>query len=266
MAFGVPFKAYKVLTFDIYGTLIDWESGIFHQLRPLLQRLPETHPRRDAAELYQREFLLGIYKTLEPKIQHENPKLAYPEVLARVYENLATDFLKVPFTPEEAAAFGASVGTWPAFLDTIDAMVLLGKYYKLIALSNVDKSSLASTLASPLQSRVKFDAVYTAEEIGSYKPDLANFEYLIEHVEKDFGAAKNEILHVAQSLTHDHVPAKAIGLSPGVWIERGGGAAVLGGDQAKLEQQGKVQLGAQFGTLGELAREVEWYFEEYLKR
>ena len=257
MAYGFNFKAYKVLSFEINSTLIDWETGIFHQLRPLLQRLPETHPRRDAGELYQRQFLLGIYKVLELKLLRENPKLAYPDVLARIYERLATDFLKVPFTPAEAAAFGASVGTWPAYHGPLDSMAILSKHYKLVALTNADKSSFAATLAGPLQSKVKFDAVYTADEIGSYKPDLANFRYLIEHVERDFGAQKHEILHVAQSLTHDHVPAKAVGLPPGVWIN--GNSYVLGGDKAKLEE--KVQLGAELGSIPMLAGEVEWYFE-----
>lgn len=264
MAFGFPFKAYKVLSFDVYGTLIDWETGIFHQLRPLLQRLPETHPRRDAADLFQRQMLLGIYKTLELKILCENPKLPYRDILARIYEKLARDFLKVPFEPAEAVAFGASVGTWPAFWGTEadKTMGVLGKHYKLVALCNVDAASLAASLAGPLQSsKGIFDAVYTADQIGSYKPDVANCEYLIEHVEKDFGVKKEEILHVAQSMTHDHVPAKAVGLPPGVWIEMGGDAALLGGNKAKLELEGKVQIGAELMTLYEMAREVEWYFE-----
>ena len=135
-----------------------------------------------------------------------------------------------------------------------------------MALCNVDASTLAASLAGPLQTSKKiFDAVYTADEIGSYKPDLANFEYLIEHVEKDFGVKKEEILHVAQSLTHDHVPAKAVGLPPGVWIEMGGDSALLGGDKAKLEREGKVQLGAELTTLWMMVGEVEWYFETYLK-
>ena len=131
-----------------------------------------------------------------------------------------------------------------------------------MGLCNVDAASLAATFAEPLKSsQTKFDAIYTADEIGSYKPDLANFEYMIEHVEKDFGVQKSEILDVAQSLTHDHVPTNAVGLPPGVWIEMDGDAALLGENKAKLKREGKVKFGAQFMTLLMLAREVEWYFE-----
>lgn len=196
---------------------------------------------------------------MELEIQRDHPKLPYSDVLAQLYQRLATD-LEVPSAPAEAASFGGSVGKWPAFPDTFAAMQTLAKYHKLVVLSNVDGVSFSSTLAGPLQG-VKFDAIYTADEIGSYKPDLANFEYLIEHINKDFGVQKPEILHVAQSLTHDHVPAKAIGLPPGVWIERGGDSmSVMGGNMARLEQEDKLQLGARFLTLGDLAAEVERAF------
>lgn len=252
---------YKVLSFDIYGTLVDWESAIFQELLPLLHRLPPTHPQRQTSELEQRKFLLGAYNALELEIQRGHPKLPYPDVLAQIYPRLAAD-LQVPFTSAEVASFGGSVGTWPAFPDTIAAMQTLAKYYKLVVLSNVDGSSFSSTLAGPLQG-VTFDAIYTADEIGSYKPDLANFEYLIGHSEKDLGAQKSEILHVAQSLMHDHVPAKAIGMPPGVWIERGGDSGTtMGGNMAKLEQEGKLQLGARFPTLGDLAAKVKKTFEK----
>lgn len=256
---GFNLQDYKVLSFDIYATLIDWESAIYQELLSLLHRLPSTHPQRHASEIGQREFLLSAHNALELEIQHDHPKLSYPDVLEQIYHRLATD-LQVSFTPAEAASFGKSVGTWPAFPDTLVAMQTLAKYYKLVVLSNVDGLSFSFTLAGPLRG-VMFDAIYTADEIGSYKPDLANFQYLIEHVEKDFGAQKSEILHVAQSLMHDHVPAKAIGLPPGVWIERGGDSgSMMGGKMAKLEQEGKLQLGAKFMTLGNLAAEVEWTF------
>ena len=256
---GFDLTHYKVLSFDIYATLIDWEPAIFQQLLPLLHRLPPTHPQRHASEAEQGKYLLGAYNALELEIQRDHPKLPYSEVLSQLYHRLATD-LNVRSTPAEEASFGESVGKWPAFPDTLAAMQTLAKYYKLVVLSNVDGLSFSSTLAGPLQG-VKFDAIYTAGEIGSYKPDLANFKYMIEHIEQDLGAQKEEILHVAQSLTHDHVPAKAIGLQPGVWIERGGDAgSVLGGNMATLEHEGKLQLGARFLTLGDMATEVERVF------
>ena len=163
----------------------------------------------------------------------------------------------MPFTPAEAAAFGASAGTWPAYLSTVDCMAILAKHYKLVALTNLDKASFAAILAGPLQSKVKFDAVYSAEDIGSYKPDLANFRYLIEHVEKDFGAQKHEILHISQNLMQDHVPAKAVGLPPGVWIN--GNWQAIGVEKEKLGE--KVQLGAELMSIPMLAGEVKWYFD-----
>lgn len=256
---GFDLTHYKVLSFDIYATLIDWEPAIFQDLLPLLHRLPPTHPQRHSSDLEQRKFLLGACSALEGEIQRDHPKLAYSQVLSQLYRRLAAK-LNVPCTSAEEDSFGASVGQWPAFPDTLAAMQTLAKHYKLVVLSNVDGLSFSSTLAGPLQG-VKFDAIYTAEDIGSYKPDLANFHYLIEHIGKDFGACKEEILHVAQSLTHDHVPAKAIGMQPGVWIERRGEAgSAIGGSLAKLQSEGKVELGARFLTLGDMAKEVERAF------
>ncbi len=141
------------------------------------------------------------------------------------------------------------VGKWPAFADTVEAMKRLGKYYKLIALSNIDEKSFDGTLTGPLKD-VKFDGVYIAEDIGSYKPDLKNFKYLFKNARDSFGIEMGEILHVAHSLQHDHVPAKEIGMEPSVWIERGDG------HQLK-EYEGKLNLGARFDTLKEFADAVE---------
>lgn len=249
---------YKLLSFDIYGTLIDWESGIFEGLLPLLSKLPESNPHNPThnSSTQSRSFILTEYTSLELAIQKEHPTFPYPKILATAYERLATK-LHVPFTAEEAEAFGSTIGSWPAFPDTVAAMQELGQHYKLVVLSNVDKASFARTLAGPLKG-VKFDGIYTAEDIGSYKPDLRNFQYLVEHAEKDFGVKKHEILKVAQSLLHDHRPAKKFGLRPSVWIKRSGDDASMGGkfDDCKDE----VQLAAAFETLGELAAEVQEAF------
>lgn len=253
-------KEFKVLSFDIYGTLIDWESGIFTALLSLASKLPTSskhHPSNNT-DRENRVYLLTEYTTLEKAIQIEHPTLAYPKVLAEIYRRLATQ-LSVPFTEEEATTFGATIGKWPAFPDTVAAMQELAKHYKLVVLSNTARTSFNETLTGPL-SGVKFDAIYTAEDIGSYKPDVRNFEYLIKHVREDFGVKKEEILKVAQSLYHDHEPAKNVGLKPSVWIRRAGDETLMGGKLKDFE--GTVNLAASFDTLGELAEVVKKAFEE----
>lgn len=133
----------------------------------------------------------------------------------------------------------------------------LAKYYKLIVLSNVSRSSFNETNAGPLKG-VKFDAIYTAEDVGSYKPDLKNFEYLIKHAGEEFGTKKEEILKVAQSLYHDHIPAKKVGLQPSVWIRRAGDETLMGGKLKDYE--GQVDLAEAVDTLGDLAAAVKKAF------
>ncbi|KUJ13942.1 S-2-haloacid dehalogenase [Mollisia scopiformis] len=253
-------RAFKVLSFDIYGTLIDWETGIFEALLPLASKLPSSNPRHPSniSERENRIFLLTEYTNLEKAIQIEHPTLAYPKVLAEIYRRLATQ-LSVPLSEDEATEFGSTIGKWPAFPDTVAAMQELGKHYKLIVLSNVSRSSFNETLSGPL-SGVKFDAIYTAEDIGSYKPDLKNFEYLIKHAGEEFGARKEEILKVAQSLYHDHVPVKKVGLQPSVWIKRAGDETLMGGKLKDFE--GMVDLAETFDTLGDLAVVVKKAFGE----
>jgi 2-haloalkanoic acid dehalogenase type II len=113
-------------------------------------------------------------------------------------------------------AFGASVPDWPAFTDSPAALAYLSERYHLVILSNVDRDSFA---ASSRRLQVSFAAVYTAEDIGSYKPDPANFDYLLRNLHDDFGVGPDSVLHVAQSLFHDHAPAKAAGLET-AWIDR----------------------------------------------
>jgi FMN phosphatase YigB (HAD superfamily) len=117
-------------------------------------------------------------------------------------------------------AFGGSVGDWPAFADSAASLSYLKQFYKLVILSNVDRKSFAE---SRKRLGVAFDAVYTAKEVGSYKPDLANFRYMIDALKRS-GHAEHDILHIAQSLFHDHAPANAVGLRS-VWIDRRKGAA-----------------------------------------
>ena len=199
-------SAFKVLTFDTYGTLIDWEAGIFNALAPLIARLPDP-PGRDG--------VLERFAAAESAQQAATPGLLYSDLLATVYRTLAANW-KVPIEDAEAVRFGNSVGDWPAFDDAPAALQTLRKDHTLITLTNCDRRSYAGSddrLGYP------WDAIYTAQDVGSYKPSPRNFAYLLDRVEQDFGQGRDKILHVAQSLFHDHVPATGCGLAT-AWIDR----------------------------------------------
>ncbi len=198
---------FKVLTFDCYGTLIDWESGIWDALQPLLMK--------NACERVTRDVALQAFSNLETRQQGETPGMLYAQVLSRVHAALAAHF-ELDSTRELDDAFGQSVPHWPAFADTADALRILKRHYRLVILSNVHREGFA---ASNRKLGVEFDAVYTAQDIGSYKPNAANFEYLLKHLKDDLGLEHADVLHTAQSLHHDHVPAKDIGLA-NAWIDR----------------------------------------------
>ena len=196
------------LTFDCYGTLIDWESGIWAAFQPLLEH---NRARRERADV------LAAFARAESTQQAATPGLPYPLILRRALEAAAAD-LGLSSTPALAEAFGFSVGDWPAFADSVDALTRLRRRCRLVILSNVDRASFA---ASNARLGVAFDAVYTAEDIGSYKPDPKNFEYLLEHLSPDLGVSPERVLHTAQSVFHDLVPASAAGLAT-AWIDRQG--------------------------------------------
>ncbi|KAL6853235.1 HAD-like protein [Trichoderma novae-zelandiae] len=249
--------SYKALSFDIYATLINWESGIFSQFLPLLGKLPKDHTLRNKSLVDLRGYLLKQYSIHEHALEVEHPDEKYSVLLSKVYENVAGD-LGIVVTHDEAEAFGGAIGKWPAFADTVAAMQKLGKYYKLIALSNVDKESFANTLRNGLHG-VEFDAIYVAEDIGTYKPNPNNFNYLVQHARQDFGIEKQEICHTAQSLTFDHIPVASLGFGPAVWISRGGGSMGMGDLE---EVKDKVNIGATYETLGDMAADVELAFSK----
>lgn len=233
---------YKVLTFDCYGTLIDWETGIWDALQPLLVRNDRSDVTRSRA--------LEAYAGLEAAIQSESPAMRYPDVLAAVHGRFASR-LELQTTAELDAAFGRSVPHWPAFADTADALRYLETRFKLVILSNVDRDSFARTNE---KLGVRFDAVYTAEDIGSYKPSRRNFEYMLRRLHGDLGLEPVDVLHTAQSLYHDHVPAKESGLAS-AWIDRQrlseGGSW---GATAKLEERPEPDF--VFFTMSEMADAV----------
>lgn len=208
---------FKVLTFDCYGTLIDWETGILDGTRALVAQAGGALTRGEVLENFARH---------EAAQQQATPTMPYPQLLAVVYERLADEW-RAPVTTAAANSFGASIADWPEFPDSVAALRYLKRHYRLVILSNVDRSSFRSSNA---RLQVEFDAVYTAQDIGSYKPDPRNFEFLLRRLQEDFGLAPADILHTAQSLFHDHAPAKQFGLAS-AWIDRrhgasGGGATV----------------------------------------
>ena len=196
---------FKVLTFDCYGTLIDWESGMVAALKPLTSRVSRHLSRDEVLEAHARH---------EAAQQVFTPTRRYRELLAIVYKRLAEEWgVHVPW--DECLAYGDSIRDWPAFEDSAGALQYLKQHTKLVILSNVDNASFAF---SNRRLQVEFDAVYTAEDIGSYKPSLRNFEYMLAKLES-LGVAKSEILHTAESLFHDHAPANSLGLAS-CWIHR----------------------------------------------
>jgi 2-haloalkanoic acid dehalogenase type II len=197
---------FKVLTFDCYGTLIDWETGIYNALEPL---------RTKGAAGKTRDEVLENYAQHEAAQEAETPAMVYSQLLSLVYKRLAKEW-DVDVTDEEANVFGASVPDWPEFADSVEALKYLKQHYKLVILSNVDRLSFRSSNA---RLQVAFDAIYTAQDIGSYKPSPRNFEYMLKRLEADFGLTKEDILHTAQSLFHDHAPANEFGLAS-AWIDR----------------------------------------------
>jgi 2-haloacid dehalogenase len=196
---------FKALTFDCYGTLIDWETGLYDALQPLLQA---------GAVTLGRDEVLAVFARHEAAQEAATPQMIYSELLAEVHRRLAGEW-GVKADEARAVAFGKSVPDWPEFPDTQASLQYLQRYYKLVILSNVDRESFAGTNR---RLGVTFDAICTAQDIGSYKPDPRNFEYLIKTL-AGLGVLKRNILHTAQSLFHDHAPAQAAGLSS-AWIDR----------------------------------------------
>jgi 2-haloacid dehalogenase len=201
---GLDFDRFDVLTFDCYGTLIDWEAGILAGLRAPLAAHGIAAP--DAA-------LLEAFARHEAELE-AGPYRPYREVLGEVLEAMLGHFGQAA-TLDERAAFGGSVADWPAFADSPAALARLHERFKLGVITNCDDDLFA---ASEARLGVSFDWVVTAQQARRYKPNPRGFELMFERV----GLPPARILHVAQSLFHDHVPAKLLGLST-VWVDRRGG-------------------------------------------
>jgi len=201
------FKSCEVLSFDCYGTMIDWEEGIWGAFQPIIQSNNATQITRQSA--------LQSFAKIETTLERENPTLRYDHLLSEVHSQFAKQ-QELETTTELNNVFGQSVKHWPAFNDSTEALQRLKQHFKLVILSNVNRSGFAE---SNKKLGIEFDAIYTAEDIGAYKPNSRNFDYLIEHGSKDLGVTRESIFHVAQSLHHDHVPASRVGLKK-IWIDR----------------------------------------------
>jgi len=212
---------FAALTFDCYGTLIDWESGILAALAPWRQR---------TGLALKDEALLTLFSEVESTIEAERPTLLYSDLLAATLKEMGQRS-NAPATEAEATAFGQSVKDWPAFPDSAEALAYLKQHYKLAILSNVDRASFAHSARKLGQT---FDLVVTAEDVGSYKPALKHFEVGLARLAAK-GIAKSKVLHTAQSLFHDHVPAKKMGLAS-FWIDRRAGKAGTGATKPPPEQ------------------------------
>jgi 2-haloacid dehalogenase len=200
---AIDLDRFDALTFDCYGTLIDWETGLLAALRPVL----ESHGA-DAGD----EELLELYGRHEAQIE-AGPYARYADVLAGALDRVGADLGFEP-SAEERAAFSRSVADWPPFEDSTAALASLAERYWLGVVTNCDDDLFA---ASAAKLGAEFHCVVTAEQAGAYKPDHRGFELAFERL----GLPRERVLHVAQSRFHDHVPAKALGLST-VWVDRRG--------------------------------------------
>ncbi len=196
----LDFRRFDALTFDCYGTLIDWETGILAALRAALGNAAGASDDR----------LLEAYARKEAALE-AGPYLRYREILARAVRAIGAE-LGAPPSEAAVAAFAGSVGDWPAFPDSATALARLQTRFRLGVITNCDDDLFA---ASNRRLGLTFDAIVTAQQAGSYKPDRRNFELAFERL----GLPRARILHVAQSLYHDHVPAQALGLAT-VWVDR----------------------------------------------
>ena len=197
----LDFSRFEYLSFDCYGTLIDWETGILGYLRPLL--------RNKGCSITDDE-ILNRYSGYEPSEQ-SLPYRRYRQVLATVVRDFAQD-LHFDVSETEAIGLADSIQRWEPFPDTVSALERLHSRYKLAVLSNIDDDLFAYT-APKLQ--VRLDQVVTAQQAGSYKPSIHNFELLLERL----NTTPDRLLHAAESLYHDVVPAKSLGIAT-VWVNR----------------------------------------------
>jgi 2-haloacid dehalogenase len=206
----LDFSQKEVLSFDCYGTLIDWETELSEVLPPILQRYGiklETEPMLEEFGRYEAQLEAGPYQS-------------YRQILARVLQSFGQHYQFQP-SEQELELFSNSVGEWPAFADSPSALAALKQRFKLAIISNVTDDLFAR---SNHKLGLEFDWIITAQEVQSYKPSKHNFEMAFARI----GLPTSRWVHVAQSLFHDHLPAKELGLET-VWVNRRQGQGKAGG-------------------------------------
>jgi 2-haloacid dehalogenase len=267
----LPLQKYRVLSFDVYGSLIEYKAHILKSFAPLLERLPPSSPYLDSTPLASNvsgsatkgsiEFLKK-FQAHEDAIKGElgqHPR-RFDDILREIWRRIAAD-IGVSTTDEETNQFGSAenIASWPTFQGTSEALQSLSKHYKLIALSNIDRYAWSITATSPNSKLgdINWWKVFTAEDFGDdlKKADDAKLETMLSYCEEN-GIKKDEILHVAQSLGHDHGPAKRAGLSSVFLI----GDGPVWGKEAESKmalEKGLVGYGWRCKDLAEFADFVE---------
>lgn len=266
-------RDHMVLTFDVVGTLIDFESGIVDCLESVVRdgpREPDGQsdpyeqggpdgrrrsgrgggPRRagTADALPERAVLLEAVGRAEERQQLQRPQMPYSQMLEPVYEEVATEF-GLPSQRTGSAVLRDSIPHWPPFPDAVETLAWLRRRFRLVALTNSDRWGLermSATLGDPFH-----DAV-TAEDVGVNKPSPRVFDYCRGRLSAA-GFWKTDILHVAQSQYHDIVPAKGLGLAT-CWIERRGDVDGWGATPAPKRP---VTPDAHFASLEGLRQAIE---------
>jgi len=198
-------RDFSTLTFDVVGTLIDYEAGILDWFRPTL---------RERGVSKADEEVLTTFATVEDKYQRETPEKTFTEMLPLIYSGMTSEW-GMESRKEDAEGFGDSIRSWPPFPDTVEALKELGARYRLVAVTNADSWALghmSATMGDP------FAEAITCDEVGVNKPSPRVFEYVLEKL-APAGVEKKDILHVAQSQYHDIAPASALGFAT-MWIER----------------------------------------------
>jgi len=258
---SIPWTSFKVLSFDVFGTLIDWESGIYTSftqspIGPHLRLSLSSPPNPSKSDICTK------YGELKRSVHRESPGLRESVVQAEAIRRWASELQLVESgaltqaqVEESARMMNESMGTWAPFEDTVAAMQALGKHYKLVPLSNCDVATFAQTCEGPLKG-VPWAARYLSEEVGKAKPSKESFEYLLSHVKTDFGAEKEQLCHVACSLYHDCAPAKEFGIVS-VWVDRKGSAMGVAADSEARKTQEEYGYALKVRTLGELAEIVD---------
>jgi 2-haloacid dehalogenase len=232
----LDFSQFEWLSFDCYGTLIDWETDLLGYLRPLIQS--KGHALNDAQ-------ILSLYSELEPRAQ-SGPYRCYRDVLAQVVRDFARE-LSFSVSTSETNGLAESIRSWQPFADTNAALRRLRSRYKLAVLSNIDDDLFAFT-APKLEGC--FDAVVTAQQVHSYKPSFNNFEALLRR----FQIPRERLLHVAESLYHDVAPAHALEIAT-VWVNRRRGKDAAATKLVEAHPDLEV---ADVGKLAELAVPDNW--------